>query len=134
MAFIGINKKSIEVTIIDPATTTISQLKADGFLNGVLEINKNCSSCKCQNQNVIWIADIYIPPDRRRTGKAKELLNTLIDWAKKNEIHKLCGEITPHPNGPNENELKEIFKRLGCDIYRSNACYEIIHEATVELK
>lgn len=92
------------VTICNPQTAG-PNLKVDGFLNFKILPNRT-----------VFVQDCYIPQTQRRNGLFKLILQELERWMLANGYKKIRGIITPHPNGPDQEILGQIYQKVGFTI------------------
>jgi len=59
----------------------------------------------------IYMDDLYVKPEFRGTGLGKQLINSVIDFAKENDCHKVKWQVS-HWNV----KAKEFYRGLGAEI------------------
>ena len=95
----------IRITIDDPNQTAPN----------ILAMCSNIT-CKFTNNTDIKIEDCYVQENKRKRGIFKAMLMKLEDYSKENNFNRIWGEVVSHPNGPDEEILKCIYKKLGFTI------------------
>lgn len=61
--------------------------------------NENGFATFAQVGDSVYLRDIYIVPEKRKTGAGKQFLQHVESWAKEKGISKILGTVCPSANG-----------------------------------
>lgn len=66
-------------------------LEREGF--STLETEYGFATWKLVNENTVYIRDIYVVPDERKNGRAKEMADQICEMLKPQGVVKLMGTV-----------------------------------------
>lgn len=74
----------------------------------VVETENGFALIKMVNQDMLYLVDIYVKPDFRRSGEGRRILQEVEGIAKELGATRIQGSVAPQANGSTESALAVI--------------------------
>lgn len=82
----------------------------------IIESDSGFATYKIFNNGECYLQDIYVVPNKRKSGLASEMADQVVDIAKENGCHTLLGSVCVDGNEPTRN-LK-VFLNYGMQVQK----------------
>lgn len=82
---------------------------------GILEMEHGFATFEFPTKELVYIVDIYVEPEHRKSGLAAKMADEIVKAAKLRGCSQLLGSVDPNANGA-EDSIKVMFSygfRLG---------------------
>ena len=65
----------------------------------IIETEKGFATYRFMDDSCVYIIDIYVKPEFRKSGAASDIADTIVEIAKKRGCYKLMGSVVPSTKG-----------------------------------